>query len=261
MPNKSSADPGKMNWRKKSRRSHLTNLIMKKLSLWTLLTITILSISCTNDFTIDSESKQTDSLRPSSSKLDRSNENVVDQNSLYPQIDTLLAQFYDQSNFDSASIISINQAIHPNTNTTVILVTGNLDLTNSSIDQIRTVANQSQFDLSVENSSMTLAAKASLSTFIENVMLFNDGDYESILKYIELYQSIITADDSFTSEDKNVILRISSIGSSSLFYERKRRDKDWETAVANRNDDFIPTDEITFKTVRMALLAGIIQNN
>lgn len=234
---------------------------MKKLSLWTLLTVAYLSISCTNDFMPESESKRIDLLKPSSSKPNLLNPSTAEPDSLNIQIDTLLAQFYDQSNFDSASIISINQAIHPDGNTTVVLVTGNINLSNSSIDQIRNVVNQSQLELSVQNSSMTLTAKNSLSTFIENIMQFNDGDYQSILKYIELYQSIVNANNYFTSEDKSVILRISSIASSSLFYERKRRDKDWETAVANKDEDFLPTDDITFKAVRMALLVGTIQSN
>mgnify|MGYP000944330502 FL=1 len=175
----------------------------------------------------------------------------------------LLSQFYDQSNFDAESILSINQAIHSTGNTTVSLATGNLNLTNSSIDVIRNVVNQSQglFELNVDNPSMTVAGKSSLSNFIENIMQFNNGDYESMLQSIALYQSNINNDNSYTSEDKCVILAISSIAGSSLFYEKKRGDKDWDTAVGNKVDDFIPTDQVTFKTVRMALLSGIIQNN
>ena len=235
---------------------------MKNLSLW-VLTITILSISCTNDFTADSELKEINSLESSSSKLSKSNVSSFAKNSLTLQIDQLLSQFYDQSNFDAESILSINQAIHSTGNTTVSLATGNLNLTNSSIDVIRNVVNQSQglFELNVDNPSMTVAGKSSLSNFIENIMQFNNGDYESMLQSIALYQSNINNDNSYTSEDKCVILAISSIAGSSLFYEKKRGDKDWDTAVGNKVYDFIPTDQVTFKTVRMALLSGIIQNN
>ena len=235
---------------------------MKNLSIWVLI-ITVLSISCTNDFTADSELKEINSLESSSSKLSKSNVSSFAKNSLTLQIDQLLSQFYDQSNFDFESIILINQAIHPNGSTTVSLVTGNLNLTNSSITEIRNAVSQSQglFELNVENPSMTSAGKASLSDFIESTMQFNNGDYESMLESIALYQSNITSDNSYSSEDKCVILTISSIASSSLFYEKKRGDKDWETAVGNKVDDFIPTDQVTFKTVRMALLSGIIQNN
>jgi hypothetical protein len=235
---------------------------MKNLSLWVLI-ITILSISCTNDFTADSELKEINSLEGSNSKLSKSNVSSFAKNSLTLQIDQLLSQFYDQSNFDSESIILINQAIHPNGSTTVSLVTGNLNLTNSSITEIRNAVSQSQglFELNVDNPSMTSAGKASLSNFIESTMQFNNGDYESMLQSIALYQSNISTDNSYTAEDKCVILAISSIASSSLFYEKKRGDKDWETAVGNKVADFIPTDQVTFKTVRMALLSGIIQNN
>ncbi|MEO8239900.1 MAG: hypothetical protein ABI576_17480 [Flavobacterium sp.] len=235
---------------------------MKNLSLW-VLTITILSISCTNDFTADSELKEINSVEGPTSKLSKSNVSSFAKNSLTLQIDQLLSQFYDQSTFDSESILSINQAIHPIGNTTVSLVAGNLNLTNSSIDAIRNAVNQSQglFELNVDNPSMTAAGKASLSNFIENIMEFNNGDYQSMLQSIALYQSNISTDTSYTSEDKCVILAISSIAGSSLFYEKKRGDKDWDTAIGNRDDNFIPTDEITFKTVRMALLSGIIQNN
>ncbi|UPZ16236.1 hypothetical protein [Flavobacterium humidisoli] len=229
---------------------------MKNLSLWVLI-ITILSISCTNDFTADSELKEINSFEGSNSKLSKSNVSSFAKNSLNLEIDQLLSQFYDQSNFDAESIIFINQAIHPNGNTTVTLVTSNLNLTNSSIDEIRNAVGQSQglFELNVENPSMTLAGKASLSDFIESTMQFNNVDYESMLDSIALYQSNISTDNSYSSEDKCVILAISSIAASSIFYEKKREDKDWETAVGNK------VDQVTFKTVRMALLSGIIQNN
>lgn len=233
---------------------------MKNLSLW-VLTISVLSISCTNDFTTDSELEQINSLQATSSKPDKVIAARLDASSANLQIDNLLEQFYDQSNFDSASILAVNQTIHPSGSTTVLLLTANLNLTNSSIGEIRNVVSQSQgiLELNVENSSMTLAAKASLSNFIENIMQFNDDDYESILQWVALYESAVSVDDSYTTEDKNIILTITSIADSSLFYEKTRKDKDWDTAVGNR--DFIPTDEITFQTVRMALLAGIIQDN
>jgi hypothetical protein len=236
---------------------------MKNLSLW-MLTITILSISCTNDFTTQSELGKINSLKVSSSKLGKSEVFNLDNNSLTLQIDQLLSQFYDQSNFDAESIILINQAIHPNGNTTVSLATGNLlNLTNSSIAQIRNVVTQSQnlFELNVDNPSMTSAGKASLSNFIKNMMQFNNDDYQSVLQSITDYQSTVSSDNSYSADDKCVILAISSIAASSLFYEKTRKDKDWETSVGNREDNFIPTDQITFKTVRMALLSGIIQNN
>ena len=145
----------------------------------------------------NTELKEINSLESSSSKLSKSNVSSFAKNSLTLQIDQLLSQFYDQSNFDAESILSINQAIHSTGNTTVSLATGNLNLTNSSIDVIRNVVNQSQglFELNVDNPSMTVAGKSSLSNFIENIMQFNNGDYESMLQSIALYQSNINNDN------------------------------------------------------------------
>jgi hypothetical protein len=257
--NKNSADHGKMNWRKKDRRSHLTNQIMKKLSLWMLI-IPMLLLSCTTDeelTEINSFSK--------TAKLPRIDpENTEDKIFTVNEIDTLLSIFYDESNFDAASIVEVNQAIQSTGNTTVTLVSGNLNITNSPIDEIREVITNSKgetIELSVENSLMSLPAKTSLQGFIENVIQFNNGNYDTMISSIELYESTIESNSSFSAADKNLILNTSLIAKTSLFYERKRKDKDWETAVGNKDEDFVPTDDLTFKIVRMALLAGNINNN
>ncbi|MGH2666889.1 hypothetical protein [Flavobacterium sp.] len=233
---------------------------MKNLLLWTSI-ITILSIACTNDSATEIEFEKINYQKASTSKADKSNVPIVDQNSLKIAINTLIDQFYDQSNFSAISLYSINQVIHPTANPTIILYAGNLNLSKSSIASIRSIANQSPstLNLNVENSAMSSTAKSSLSIFVKHMMQFSNGDYDGILASIESYECEISSSPYYTEEDKAIMLTITSIANSSLFCERKRKDKDWETAVGNKPEDFIPTDEATFRTVRLALLSGIIE--
>ncbi len=227
-----------------------------------MLIFPILLISCTTE----EEYKEIDAISKNSktSKFKTLGPKTTEDKILpVNEINSLLATFYDESNFDAQSIVTVNQAIQSTGTVTAILVSGDINVTNSSIDKIREVISQSKgiFELSVEDSSMSLAAKNSLQNFIENVMLFSNGNYDSMINSIGLYESTIQANTTYTTADKDLILNTSLIAKTLLFYERKRKDKDWETSVGNKDDMFIVTDDLTFLMVRMALLAGNVQNN
>lgn len=227
---------------------------MKKLSLWMFI-FPLLLISCTTE----EEFKEIDSFSKMSKSPRIDFEYTENKIFTVNEIDSILLIFYKESNFDAESIVSVNEAIQSTGNIPATLVSGNLNVTNSSINEIREVITKSKgtFELSVENSLMSLAAKISLESFLENVMEFNNSDYDSMISSIELYESTIEANASYNTVDKNVILATSLIAKTSLFYERKRKDKDWDTSVGNKDE----VDDLTFKMVRMALLAGNINNN
>ncbi|MDX6187837.1 hypothetical protein SGQ83_00605 [Flavobacterium sp. Fl-318] len=232
---------------------------MKKLSLCSMFIFPLLLISCANP----EEYKEIDSFSKMSKFNSLDLRRVEDKVLTVNEVDDLLSVFYDESNFDATSIVTVNQAIQSTGITQLTLVSGDLNITNSSIDEIREVISESKgtFELSIENLSMSLPAKTSLQNFIENVMQFSNGNYNSMIISIEQYESTVQGNTSYSLVDKDMILTTSLIAKTSLFYERKRKDKDWEMSVGNKEDDFIPTDDLTFKIVRMSLLAGTIENN
>ncbi len=233
---------------------------MKKLSLW-MLVFPILMLSCTSE----EELKEIDSLSKTSSTSMTQRPNLgstEDIISIENEIDNLLSVFYDESNFDDASIAAVNEAIQSTGNITVNLSSGSVNVTNSSINDVREVVSNSKgtvIDITIVNSLMSLPAKTSLENFIENVIQFNNGNYVSMINSIELYESAVAANNTYSSQDKVLMRNTTLIAKTSLFYEARRKDKDWETSVGNKDEDFIPTDELTFKIVRMALLAGTTQ--
>ncbi|SHH92993.1 hypothetical protein SAMN05444671_4340 [Flavobacterium sp. CF108] len=86
----------------------------------------------------------------------------------------------------------------------------------------------------IENSSLGMQAKAEVVGFIENLIDLQEEEYEQIYNYIISYETQVIANTELSTEEKQSILIISSISTYALEGESKRKDKDWETSVGNR---------------------------
>lgn len=96
---------------------------------------------------------------------------------------------------------------------------------------------------------------------MSSLKLLENDEYERIYQFIIFYESTVIASDQFTSEDKRIILITSSISRFSLYYGRKRKDKDWDSSVGNRAGAFSGAVSNSLTAVTNALVAGIMSNN
>jgi len=85
----------------------------------------------------------------------------------------------------------------------------------------------------IGSSSLTSGAKSSLTGFIDEIEAIESEDYQEVYSYIQSYEALVLVNNSFTANDKRVLLSTSSIARYSLYDKKRPRDRDWETSVGN----------------------------
>nr|WP_198999689.1 hypothetical protein [Flavobacterium sp. ASV13] len=109
-------------------------------------------------------------------------------------------------------------------------------------------------------SSMRAPARISLSTFIDSLTLDNDHPYEQIYNQIISYETSILANTNMNISEKRIILTTTSVVRYSV-YEKKRKDKDWETSVTSIAATIAGSEECPALAVKMAAVVGLCKNN
>jgi len=100
----------------------------------------------------------------------------------------------------------------------------------------------------------------SLSGFITSLFLLVEEEYEDIHDFVVSYELSVINNSEFNDEDKRIILTTSSLSRYSFYYEKKRKDKDWETSVGNIMAGLSGALENSLTAVNSALVTGIYHN-
>lgn len=191
---------------------------MKNIS-FPLVILSLLIVSCSTD-TIDTvESINNKVSNRKSEKTARLAQDLTPENpaNIYDYAGKLhndILDVYLAGNYQYTTIAQISQQIE-------IIAAANNDLmllnsgTNLPIDLdlVQEIVNNPQvkLDQAIVNSSMTSAAKDSLSSFMSNVILWENQSYQEIYESIISYESAVIANPVFNNEDKRIILTTSSI--------------------------------------------------
>lgn len=85
-----------------------------------------------------------------------------------------------------------------------------------------------------ENKALSKEAGTALIKLIENLIEVSDQDYKDISDGIESYKASVKENPALTEEDKEIIVTVAVISSYALYAESGRKDRDWETSVANK---------------------------
>ena len=242
---------------------------MKNISLY-LMILSLLIISCSAD-PIDTASsinnkesskksektaRMTESLPPANS------ENVYDYAGKFHN---KLLEAYLAGNYQDSTMVQISEqvlAIAASNSDLALLdlemnIPANLEEMEAIVHSPETMLNET-----IANSSMTTAAKNSLSSFMDAVLLWENEEYEVIYQSIISYESVVLTNPQFSSEDKRIILTSSAITRYSLYYNTQPPyDEDWETSVGNRVGGVSGAIENPFTAITNALITGIITNN
>ena len=118
----------------------------------------------------------------------------------------------------------------------------------------------------IDNSSMSLNAKLSLTGFISTVMSYRDlqKEYDFIYKFIIDYETGIVADNALTSNDKKIILTTTSITRYGFYFaskhRRKPRDRDWDISWGHIIAATDGSEESTASAIVKSTVCGIITN-
>ncbi len=98
----------------------------------------------------------------------------------------------------------------------------------------------------ISTASLSLEAKITLTSFIENLIEHQEEDYANLYDSIVRYEDEIVENTLFNQREKEIILSLSSICRFSLYVEKKRKDRDWETAVTNKTTlSFLNNSQVT----------------
>ncbi|MDI6033364.1 hypothetical protein QLS91_09790 [Flavobacterium sp. LB2P84] len=242
---------------------------MKNISLC-LVVFPLLIISCSAD-SVDTSDNSTDS-KVNSKKLEKSArlvENLPPENpanvyDLAGKLHNDILDTYLAGNYQYNTISQISQQIEAiavmNNDLAILNFATNVPV---NLEEIQAIVNnpEAELDEAIVNSSMTNAAKGSLSTFMNAALLWENEEYGTIYQSIVSYESSVMTNSQFSSEDKRIILTTSSIARYSLYYSKERKDKDWETSVGNRVGGASGALDQSLTAIKMALITGISQNN
>ncbi|TRX30651.1 hypothetical protein FNW52_19815 [Flavobacterium sp. ZT3R18] len=241
---------------------------MKNISLG-LVILPLLILSCTTDTIENTESINGKVSNKKSEKLTCLVQNLTPENpvNIYDIAGKLhndILDVYLAGNYQYNTIAQISQqieAIAAENNDLMLLNLGtNLPI---NLDVIQEIVNnpQTKLDEAIANSTMTNVAKSSLSSFMDDVLLWESNPYEEIYQSIVAYESSVIANAEFNDEDKRIILTTSSIVRYSLYYVKERKDEDWDSSIGNRVGGLSGAIDNSSSAVKYSLVTGIMINN
>lgn len=110
----------------------------------------------------------------------------------------------------------------------------------------------------VQSSTLGSAAQSNLINFLQGLIVQRQLAFSISYAYIISYENTIIAESSWSQEEKDTILTISSISRYSLYSESDRKDRDWESSAGNKSaKPFFSANEVSLISI-IALLQKVI---
>ncbi|GIQ57866.1 hypothetical protein Flavo103_10020 [Flavobacterium collinsii] len=238
---------------------------MKNIS-FQLLILLLLIFSCTTDNVenIDTEIIRRKTENTARLEQDFTPANPANTYDIAGKLHNDILDIYLAGNYQHSTIVQISQQIE-------IIATANSDLilldtgTNLPInlDKVQEIVNNPQIrlDQEVVNSTLTIAAKESLSSFMNDVFLRENRSYQEIHESIISYEAIVIENQDFNNEDKRIILTTSSIIRYSMYHALIKKDKDWDISIGHNVGGLIGAIDNSSAAIRYSLVTGIFIHN
>lgn len=86
----------------------------------------------------------------------------------------------------------------------------------------------------VEESMLSTTLKENVKNYIVSLNALKGEDYTIVDDYIIQYEIGKRTDQFLTVDEKTTILTISSVSEASLYSEKNRKDRDWETSTTSK---------------------------
>lgn len=236
---------------------------MKNLLL-PLALLTTLLVSCTNENMDETEILTTN---PNDGQTTKVSQNLSPENPANPydiagKIHNDILDVYLSDNYSGSTTAEIVQKVDSIAalNTDFLNLGTNLPINFTAIQAIID-APQTQLQQEITTAPMTDSAKVCLMNFMDFLVLWEPDDYTVIHQSIISWESTVINNVQFTTEEKRIILTSSSIARHSLYYERKRKDKDWETSVGNRAGAVQGAVDNCCTAINRSVVAGLLTYN
>lgn len=113
----------------------------------------------------------------------------------------------------------------------------------------------------LNGSGLSLAAKTSLSGFVDGLLLYKDESYEQTYQFITGYEADVLADTVLTVGDKQVLLITASVERYAADKRKRRKDHDWELLVTGIAGTVEGASINAPSAVITSLTVGIILNS
>ena len=242
---------------------------MKNISLG-LVILPLLIISCTTD-TIDTadtvDSKVSGKKSEKGARLVQilSPENPENVYDYVGKLHNDLLETYLAGNYQYSTNTQISEQLEA-----IVAMNSDVALLNLetsvavNLEEIQAIVNnpEAKLDDAIANSSMTTAAKISLSSFMSAALLWKNEEYAAIYQSIISYESAVISNTEFSVEDKRIILTTSSIARYSIYYDKKPPyDEDWETSVGNRVGAVSGAVDNSLTAISRSLIVRIMISN
>jgi hypothetical protein len=228
---------------------------MKILSLCSILLCFL--ISCSTDSDLNASDKRESSIIKSKRNLPNpenpSNPFDSKGKSYYDELTRYWLQNpYPNSMEEITQLVSFLelQFKGPSTNKNLIYFTDEI------VESIMADPDQSMI-LMVQNSALSSAAKISLINFLQSLIEKRELEFSLNYSYIVNYENTVISDSSFSEDDKETILTVTSISRYSLYSAAERKDRDWDKSGANKNTKlFLETNQLAVISI-IAMLATL----
>ncbi|WP_426484657.1 hypothetical protein [Flavobacterium sp. 2] len=110
----------------------------------------------------------------------------------------------------------------------------------------------------IDDSDLSIAVKTNLNAFVADLISRQQDEYDEVYEHIVSYEAAVVVDSILEEDEKDTILKVSSISRYSLYAEARQRDPDWQTSVTNRPPaSFLKKSQMTF--VNLAALLNAIK--
>lgn len=236
---------------------------MKNLSL-PMAVLAALLTSCTND-----NMDQTDVLKNSSTEKQTSKtgqilnpENPANIYDIAGKIHNDIIDVYLSCNYSHSAPSLVAQRVDSIAalNSDFLNLSSNLPIDFSEIQAIID-SPQTQLEQEISDAPITTNAKNCLSDFMDSISVWESDEYDTIHQSIISYEYAVINNPQFSTEDKRIILTSSSIARHSLYYARKRKDKDWETSVGNRAGAVQGAVSNCSTAIKRSIVTGLLLHN
>lgn len=232
-----------------------------------LVIITSLLVSCTSENIDDTEPLDSEVLKEKSVNTGKmlTTDNPANPANPYDiagKIHNDILDSYLTGNHSCTTIAEISQKVDSISalNSDLLNLATNLPI---SYGEIQEIIDDPQLELeqTIANAPMTNTAKECLSDFMASMLLWEGNEYSVIHQSIISFETSVVSSVMFSTEEKRIILTTSSIARYSMYYSKKRKDKDWETSVGNRAGALQGAIDNSCTAIKKSTVAGIMIQN
>lgn len=134
---------------------------------------------------------------------------------------------------------------------------GVIPFTDDIVESIMADPDQSLIAI-IETSTLSAGAKSSLISFLQGLISQRQLEFSVSYDYIVAYENTIIQDSTWSQDDRDTMLTVTSISRYSLYSELERKDRDWESSAGNKfAKPFFASNEVAVISI-IALLGKII---